>query len=141
MQDDFYKIKNMEDFTEEEWEAVCDGCGLCCLEKLLDEDTGELFFTRVACNNLDIETCRCKVYEKRFESRADCINLEFKDLGKIDYLPETCSYRFLYENKKLPPWHYLESGERDGVHNLGISARNNAVSGENIHPDDLEYFI
>lgn len=43
----------LRDLTPPEWEALCDGCGKCCLNKLEFEDTEELAFTRIACRLLD----------------------------------------------------------------------------------------
>ena len=38
---EFWKTVPMDDLTRPEWEAICDGCGKCCLNKLEDEDTGK----------------------------------------------------------------------------------------------------
>ncbi|PID77779.1 MAG: hypothetical protein CSB21_03535 [Deltaproteobacteria bacterium] len=138
----FYKNKGMEAFSREEWEMICSGCGLCCLEKLIDEESNEIILTRVACKYLNLSDLRCMVYEKRLIKKKDCMKIDLSFLEKYkDCLPEICSYRILYITGELPHWHYLESGDRELVHKLGISALNNVVSGENIHPDDLQYFI
>ena len=71
----FWQTKSLAELSPQEWESLCDGCGRCCLHKLEDEDTGELFHTRVACRLLDTGTARCKDYRHRRASVPDCIRL------------------------------------------------------------------
>lgn len=141
MGNNFWEEKSFSDMSRKEWEALCDGCGVCCLEKLEDEDTGDIVSTRVACRFLDIHTCRCGVYEKRYESAPWCFELTPQNVTLISWLPETCAYRRLAEGKALPAWHYLISGTKDSVFQAGISIRGRAVSGEHVHPDDLVDFV
>lgn len=98
--------------TDDEWESLCDGCGQCCLHKLMDEDTDEIYFTNVACNQLNIKTCQCKHYEDRFSYEADCIKLNRYNLETFEWLPHTCAYRLLLEGKTLPAWHPLKTGSK-----------------------------
>ncbi|MDY0360195.1 MAG: YcgN family cysteine cluster protein [Desulforegulaceae bacterium] len=142
MEKDFFKIKDMRDFNEEEWELICSCCGLCCMEKLIDSETQELYFTCVSCTYLDLDSLKCSVYKKRLELKKDCIKLNIDYLENyINYLPTNCSYRILFLEKKLPYWHYLISGDKNLVHKLGISAFGKAVSGKDINEDDLEDYI
>src|SRR5687768_11314216 len=76
-----------------QWEALCDGCGRCCVHKLEDEETGVLYPTNVACRLLDRRTGRCTDYKHRKKLVDDCVTLERGKLGSLDWLPETCSYR------------------------------------------------
>ena len=128
--------------TQPEWEALCDGCGKCCLNKLEFEDTNELAFTRVACKLLDGETCRCLKYETRHRYVPECVTLA---PGKIDdiayWMPETCAYRLRYDDEPLPEWHYLVSGSRESVHEAGQSVRGWTVSELDIPEDDWEDYI
>jgi len=71
----FWERYRLEELTPEEWEALCDGCGKCCLNKLEDAETGEIAFTRVACRLFDDETCRCAQYEIRKEIVPECVVL------------------------------------------------------------------
>lgn len=107
-----------------EWEALCDGCGKCCLNKLEDEDTGQVVFTSVACRLLDNETCRCAQYDIRLQFVPECIVLKPTNMDDIGYfMPATCAYRLRHEGKALPEWHPLVSGDPDSVHSAKQSVR------------------
>ena len=83
-----------------EWEALCDGCGRCCLVKLEDEDTGEVHYTNVACRFLDAETCRCTDYANRCTIQPDCVKLSPDNLSLLDIMPATCAYRLMHEDRR-----------------------------------------
>ncbi len=123
----FWKTKPLAAMTSAEWEALCDGCGQCCLIKLEDEDTGAIAVTRVACRLLDIGSCRCSNYDNRHEHVKDCVKLTPKDVSRLDWLPETCAYRLIDEGKDLRWWHPLISGTPKSVHDAGISVRGAAI--------------
>ena len=127
--------------TTEEWELLCDGCGLCCLVKIEDEDSGEVFNTSVSCKQLDIETCRCRDYINRLTLAPMCVQLTLENLPELSWLPESCAYKRLYEGKSLPSWHPLITGDKSSVHDAGFSAKWFAQSEEYIHPDQLVDFI
>lgn len=114
--------------SQKEWESLCDGCGKCCLIKLEDAETKELFYTDVACHLLNAETCQCKDYKNRRTLVDDCLQLEVDDVEDFKWLPKSCSYRRIYEGKNLPKWHYLISGDRNTVHEKNKSVKNRVVS-------------
>ena len=114
--------------NEEEWEALCDGCGKCCLHKLEDSESGEITYTRVVCKLLDLQSCQCKNYSARHIYVPDCIPLDMNIVRDIEWLPKTCSYRLLYEGKPLPRWHYLVCGNKDEMHKAGASVQGRAIS-------------
>ncbi len=134
----FWKTKTLEQMTPEEWESLCDHCGLCCLQKVEDEHTGEIKVVGLSCEYLDIEAGRCLVYEDRQRANPDCILLTADTIKHKKWLPETCAYRRLLEGKQLERWHHLLCGDSDSVHREGISIRHKAISGLYIHPKDLE---
>jgi len=125
----FWKRKRLSQMNHDEWESLCDGCGRCCLHKLEDQDDGRIYYTRAACELLDISTCRCKDYSNRQSLMPDCIQLSVDHAEYFDWLPETCAYRLLAEGEDLPEWHPLVSGDPDSVIKAGISVRNIAKSG------------
>lgn len=135
----FWKRKALGEMTKEEWEAVCDGCGRCCLNKLEEETTGEIFHTDVACRLLDPETCRCTNYENRKKFVPECQILTSWNLNKYSWLPSTCAYRLLQEGRELFWWHPLVSGNPQSVHDAGISVRDRVVSEREC--DDLENHV
>jgi len=108
--------------TPAEWEALCDGCGKCCLNKLEDEDSGDVAFTRIACRLLDNDTCRCSQYDIRLQFVPECIHLNPANIGKTAYfMPVTCAYRLRANGNPLPDWHHLISGDRQSIHEAGQS--------------------
>lgn len=137
---EFWKEKELSQLTHEEWESLCDGCALCCLHKLEDEDTGHVYYTQVGCRLLDSGSCRCKDYSHRTTQIPECRPLTADpDLMRI--LPHTCAYRLLFEGKELPEWHYLVCGDRDEVHRQGISVKGKAFDEDMVDMDDLEEYI
>jgi uncharacterized protein len=120
--------KPLSELDAGEWEALCDGCGRCCLHKLEDEETGAIFPTNVACALLDRRNGQCTDYTHRKKRVFDCVVLDRAKLGTLDWLPQSCAYRLRSEGKPLQPWHYLISGSRETVHEAGQSTRGWTVS-------------
>ncbi len=132
----------MAEMTEPEWEALCDGCGKCCLNKLEDEDTGEVALTRVACRLFDDASCRCSRYATRHEYVPECIRLSPATLPQhLYWLPATCAYRLVWEGRALPDWHHLRSGDRQAVHRAGVSVQGMTLSEWDVAEDDWEDHI
>jgi uncharacterized cysteine cluster protein YcgN (CxxCxxCC family) len=117
-----------------QWEALCDGCGKCCLEKLEDEDTRRIHYTNVACRLLDHATCRCKDYGHRTELVHNCVALTPATVEDPYWLPATCAYRLVREGKHLPDWHPLISGEPDSVARAGHSVAGRVIAEEDAGP-------
>ena len=136
-QEPFWKTKPMDLMSADEWESLCDSCGICCLEKEENEDTGMIEITPVACAFLDTTTCRCMIYPERLSLNPECIELTPQTIKDISWLPETCAYRCLSEGRDLPWWHPLVSGDPETVHQAGISVRGKVLSGRYVHPDDI----
>jgi uncharacterized cysteine cluster protein YcgN (CxxCxxCC family) len=135
----FWKTKKLHEMTTGEWESLCDGCGKCCLHKLEDEDTGEIFFTSVVCNLIDLKTCRCTRYSERTRLVPQCLDLKQHDFAEFNWLPATCAYRLLADGKELPAWHPLVSGSAESVKDAGASISSYAMKESEI--DDLEDHI
>jgi uncharacterized cysteine cluster protein YcgN (CxxCxxCC family) len=138
----FWETKSLAEMSKVEWESLCDGCGRCCLHKIVDEDSGQTFYTNVACHLLDPQTCRCSNYAQRQRWVPDCRILSPQTVGQTRWLPQTCAYRRLHEGKGLAWWHPLVSGSPETVHQAGISVRGRVVSEKLVPLDQLDdYFI
>ena len=131
----------LDRFSSEEWEALCDGCGKCCLHKLEDEDDGTVYFTDIACDLLDTATCRCRDYPNRMQREPGCVQLSPDNLATIYWLPPSCSYRLLATGAELPAWHPLRCGDRDAVHRLGHSVSGRATPAGEVEDDWQEHII
>jgi len=141
VKNNYWETTALSDMTQAQWEQLCDGCGLCCLVKLEDEDTGKVLNTSVCCQFLNIETCQCDDYKNRFKVAPMCTQLTLNNLSQMNWLPESCAYKRLANNQPLPEWHYLLSGEKGAVHVVGVSAKCFAQSEEYIHSEQLVDFV
>ncbi|WP_066811370.1 YcgN family cysteine cluster protein [Sphingomonas asaccharolytica] len=137
--DRFWETKTLAELDRGQWEALCDGCGKCCIHKLEDEETGELHPTNVACRMLDRRAGQCKDYRNRRAYVPDCVRLTTKNVYTTDWLPSTCAYRLRANGEKLPDWHYLVSGDREAVHRAGESTRGWTVSEDDA--GELEFHL
>ncbi len=135
----FWEAKSLAQMTSEEWESLCDNCGKCCLIKLEDEDSGEIAFTSVVCELIDLETCRCSRYSERCTLVPGCIDLKQHDFAEYNWLPATCAYRLLSDGKPLPGWHPLISGTVETVKDAGVSITSYAIKESQV--DDPEDHI
>ena len=127
LRDVFWELP-LADLNREEWEALCDGCGRCCLHKIEDADTGEIEHTNVACKLLDCQTAQCRDYRNRKAFVPDCLRLTYRIVSDVPWLPSTCAYRMRAEGKPLEDWHYLISGDRQSIVAAGISVAGRVVS-------------
>lgn len=124
----FWETKTLAQMNPQEWESLCDGCGLCCLVRFEDEETLEVIPTRVHCKLFDSDLCRCSDYANRKKYVPDCIKLTPGNIEALEWMPMSCAYRRLHEGKPLPRWHHLITGDRETVHKAGVSVRGQTIS-------------
>lgn len=137
----FWESKPLEAMSRKEWESLCDGCGLCCLVRLEDEDTGRIMPTRVHCKLFDPENCRCTDYPNRQAHVPDCIQLTPGNIANLPWMPKSCAYRRVHEGRGLAWWHPLVSGDPETVHSAGVSIRRQTISEDSLaNPEDAADF-
>lgn len=124
----FWETKTLRQMTVAEWESLCDGCGLCCLIRFEEEATGEVTPTRVACKLFDSGSCQCSDYGNRHKTVPDCVKLTPNNIKDLAWMPFSCAYRRLDEDKTLPEWHPLITGDPESVHKAGVSIRGQTIN-------------
>jgi uncharacterized protein len=132
----FWRRKTLAEMTRGEWESLCDGCARCCLVKLEYDDTGEVDHTEIACRLLDLKTCQCSDYPHRRQKVSDCLSLTPAKVRRLTWLPATCAYRLVAAGRDLYWWHHLVSGDRETVHQAGISVRGRVISEDKAGPPE-----
>ncbi|MFZ4856256.1 MAG: YkgJ family cysteine cluster protein [Desulfuromonadaceae bacterium] len=75
-----------------DWDRLCKKCGSCCFEKIEDQ-RGNIFYMQSACRFLDIDSRRCKIFERRFEINPGCVQLTPELVQSLRWLPRNCGYR------------------------------------------------
>ena len=142
LRDRYWEHVPLKKMTAPEWEALCDGCGKCCLNKIEYEDTGEVEFTRVACRLLDGTSCRCSSYDNRHQFVPECVRLNPKTIAKVAYwLPKTCAYKLLHDGNPLPDWHPLITGDPESTHAAGMSVRGWTVPEFEVDEEDWDNYV
>ena len=137
----FWETTSLKDMTRKQWESLCDGCALCCLHKLEDEDTEEVYYTDVHCRYMDTTNCNCTVYLERQEKVPNCVWLTPNQASEFHWLPDSCAYRVLAEGRKLADWHPLISGDPNSVHEAGVSIKGKGVADDQVAEEDWEDHI
>ncbi|MEL6980403.1 MAG: YcgN family cysteine cluster protein [Pseudomonadota bacterium] len=134
----FWREKTLEQLSPQEWEALCDGCGKCCLLKLEDEESGEVTYTSVACRLFDSETCRCGNYALRKTLVPQCMVLTPEVVrAEKDWMPRSCAYRLIADGYDLYAWHPLLSGDPNSVHEARISVQGWTTPEYEVELDEL----
>ena len=107
----YWQTKTLAEMSPREWEDLCDGCGLCCVIRFEDEDSGDVIPTRVHCKLFDPQACSCSDYANRNAQVPDCIKLTPNNIEQLGWMPKSCAYRRLHE-----------------VHTAGVSVRGQTIS-------------
>jgi hypothetical protein len=137
----FWEVKTLEQLSPEEWEELCDGCGQCCLYKLEDVDSGDIYLTNVVCRFLDRDTSQCQMYPERRQAVPTCVQLNPKNVLELSWIPPTCAYKLVGEGKPLPGWHPLISGEKLSIRNAEFNLGQQMISETEIDMNDLENHV
>ena len=111
--DNWWEITPLEDMSSDQWESLCCGCGKCCMVKLWHNAVVKT--TKVGCELLDIKTAKCKDYPNRQNKVSNCVKVTINTIDTPGLLPDSCAYVLLRNNKPLPTWHHLLSGDRDTI--------------------------
>ncbi len=138
----FWERKSLHEMTPQEWESLCDGCGRCCGVTIEDEDEPDVIHeTSLCCRLFDPETRRCTKYERRTEIVPECVTLTPRNVSDLSFMPETCAYRLLSDDKPLASWHPLISGDPSSVERAGIAVPRDLTNETLVPEKDLWRYV
>ena len=133
----FWEKYTLDQLSQIEWEALCDGCAKCCLLKIVNKK--KIFITNIACSKLELESCKCSDYANREKNVKACLKLTKDNLHKNSkFLPSSCSYKLISEGKPLPQWHYLISKDKESVHRVNQSIKDDYISETSVDEENYE---
>ncbi|AIY67103.1 YcgN family cysteine cluster protein [Pseudoalteromonas piratica] len=156
LEDKFWLKKSLAEMNQDEWEAICDGCGKCCLHTFIDSDEQdetfestdvlregeEIIYTAIVCRYLDTKKCFCTEYEQRTTLVPSCVKLTKDNIDDIFFMPPSCSYRRLHEGRGLASWHpLLNNGSKAVMHRMGISVKGRVMKDNQIDMELFEDYI
>jgi len=141
MKEDSFWEKPLQELNPSEWEQLCDGCGLCCLKKLTDQETEKTYYTRVICRYFGQESSQCQHYDTRQSLVPECLVVSDIKISSLKWMPTSCAYRLRNEGKPLYDWHPLIAGSREKMDSLGISVKGKVLSEEYVHEEGLEEHV
>lgn len=156
LEDKFWLKKALAEMNQDEWEAICDGCGKCCLHTFIDSDEQdetfestnvlregeEIIYTAIVCRYLDTKKCFCTEYEQRTTLVPSCVKLTKDNIDDIFFMPPSCSYRRLHEGRGLASWHpLLNNGSKAVMHRMGISVKGRVMKDNQIDMELFEDYI
>ena len=139
--DRFWENKTLDELSHGEWEALCDGCGKCCLIKLQDDQDDTVMYTNIICKNYNIKESKCSDYKNRRSKVIDYVSVTSQNVQDFDWLPESCAYRLRARGRSLPHWHHLVSGDKSAVHRLGHSVKGRVFLEGLVDSEELETMI
>ena len=142
IRENFWEKFSLSELTDLEWEKLCDGCGKCCLVKLEDDETSEIYYTNISCKLFSDSNCDCSNYLNRKKIVSNCVVLTSENIEETHkWMPINCAYRLLYEGKRLHPWHHLISGSKETVHKARMSIKNSTISELTIPEEEWAEYI
>ncbi len=132
----FWQTKKLSEFSDDEWESICYHCGRCCLIKLQDDETDNIYYTHIICRYFNKQTHLCSKYKDRRTIVPTCLKLTPKNIDSIFWVPKLCAYRILKETGDLPQGHPLKKS------NISIPSLPKKLIYDNlVSEEDLEDFI
>lgn len=139
MRERFWERYSLGELNQKEWEALCDGCGKCCLKRVVKDNHMTVY--SVACRLLDLNTTRCSDYANRLEKMPTCHALTPNNVPQYTWLPKTCAYRRVHLGKPLPEWHPLLTGNRNEMRKRGEKVGTFALSRNDVNKRQMERHV